>query len=175
MTQKEIEKELSGGHHNSLGNTIEVVERVLEKPELFNALFECYGSDDELVRMRVSNAMKRVARAKPELVIPYIDRFLNEVSLINQASTKWTLAQLFLLLGKDMSDAQHQKAIAIMVDNLNHHSDWIVLNMTLETLGVWAQQDPAIRSAILPRVLELTEDTRKSVSKKATKTMALLS
>ena len=175
MTQKEIERELSGGHHNSLGNTVQVVARVLEEPRLFKALFECYSSDDEVVRMRVSNAMKRVARVNRALVVPYIDRFLDEISVIDQASAKWSLAQLFLLLEKDMSALQRQKATEVMVRNLREHSDWIVLNMTLETLGKWAKKDPGIRTAIMPRVEELIRDPRKSVSKKALKTMALLS
>ena len=175
MTQKEIERELSGGHHNSLGNTVQVVARVLEEPRLFKALFGCYSSDDEVVRMRVSNAMKRVARVNRALVVPYIDRFLDEISSIDQASAKWSLAQLFLLLEKDMSALQRQKATEIMVRNLREHSDWIVLNMTLETLGKWAKKDPGIRTAIIPRVKELIRDPRKSVSKKALKTMALLS
>ena len=175
MTQKEIEEALSGGHPNSLGNTIQVVERVLREPNLFKSLFECYSSDDEVVRMRVSNAMKRVARANRSLVLPYIDRFLDEVSAIDQASAKWSLAQLFLILQNDLSASQRRKATEIMIHNLKHHSDWIVLNMTLETLGKWARKDPGIRTQIVSRVRTLMQDPRKSVSKKASKTMALLS
>ena len=174
MTRKEMEELLSGGHPNSLGNTVQVVERVLETPHLFKSLFDCYSSDDEVVRMRVSNAMKRVARANRALVVPYIDRFLNEVGRIDQASAKWSLAQLFLLLEKDMTALQRQKATDLMIYNLEHHSDWIVLNMTMETLGKWVEKDPGIAKAIKVRVSELTEDPRKSVAKKASKTMALL-
>ena len=174
MTQKEMEEELSGGHPNSLGNTIRVVDRVLKEPVLFKSLFECYSSDDEVVRMRVSNAIKRITRADRSLVIPYIDRFLDEVSAIDQASAKWSLAQLFLMLENDMSVSQRQRATDIMVYNLTHHSDWIVLNMTLETLGKWSKKDASIRKSILSRVRELIDDPRKSVAKKAAKTMALL-
>lgn len=174
MTRKEIELQLSGGHPNSLGDTIRVVDQVLVKPELIKPLFECYLSDDEVVRMRVSNAMKRIARANPSLIIPYIDRFLDEVSQLDQASAQWSLAQLFLILENEMSTTQRQRATEIMMYNLKHHSDWIVLNMTLETLGNWSKKDPSIRKAILARVKELMADPRKSVAKKATKTMAIL-
>lgn len=54
---KNFEQRLKGGHLNSLGNTIEIVEEVLAENELFNELFNCYFSDDELVRLRTSNAM----------------------------------------------------------------------------------------------------------------------
>ena len=41
---KEIEEKLTGGHPNSLENTIEVVEEVLAEPDKFDALFHCYFS-----------------------------------------------------------------------------------------------------------------------------------
>ena len=90
-----LEERLTGGHPNSLGNTVEVVDDVLKNPALFNELFQCYFSADEVVRLRVSNAMKRVCKENEEMLVPYIDKFLGEISKIDQASTQWTLAQLF--------------------------------------------------------------------------------
>ena len=54
-----FEARLSGGHPNSLGDTVKVVEEVLKQPKRFKELFDCYLSDDEVVRLRTSNAMKR--------------------------------------------------------------------------------------------------------------------
>ena len=71
-----IETILKGGHPNSLGNTLEVVEMVLKNPGRLEELYLCYFSDDEVVRMRVSNAIKRITKEKRQLVIPYLDRFL---------------------------------------------------------------------------------------------------
>ena len=62
-----FEKLLKGGHPNSLGNTLEVVDVVLGKTDKMEDLFLCYQSDDETVRLRTSNAFKRIFRAKPEL------------------------------------------------------------------------------------------------------------
>lgn len=61
---KNFETRLQGGHPNSLGNTIEVVNEVLAENALFNELFECYFSPDEIVRLRTSNAMKRICKAE---------------------------------------------------------------------------------------------------------------
>ncbi len=44
------------------------------------------------------------------IVVPYIDLFLNKISSINQASTQWTLAQLFNSLEKEMSPIQIKKS-----------------------------------------------------------------
>ncbi|MBT8236391.1 MAG: hypothetical protein KJO04_09380 [Bacteroidia bacterium] len=174
MSRHVYEDLLTGGHPNSLGNTLTVVEAVLNKPADLGSLFECFFSEDAVVRMRVANAMKRIARAEKQLLLPYLDRFLDEIALIDQASTRWSLAQLFLLLDADLSQAQLKRAKKILVDNLMNESDWIVLNMTMETLGKWALYDDALKTSIRGRILELKDDPRRSVSKKALKTASLL-
>lgn len=170
-----FEQRLTGGHPNSLGNTIEVVDEVLGRPESFDELFNCYISKDEVVRLRVSNAMKRICKANKSLLLPYINRFLNEISKIDQASTKWTLAQLFLMLEKDLSEGQFNKALEVMKNNLANHHDWIVLNQTMDTLGKWTKKDESLKKWLQPHLKRLSQDERKSVSKKAQKTVEMIS
>jgi len=165
----EFEELLKGGHPNSLGNTVAVVTMVLENPSRFEALFRCYFSNDEVVRLRVSNAMKRIAKEQYRLLLPYIDRFLKEVSTINQASTQWTLAQLFYIYQKDLTADQLQNAKIILTQNLNNSNDWIVLNTTMQTLAAWAKNDKALKNWLIPQLEKLSQDNRKSVSKTATR------
>jgi len=61
-----------------------------------------------------------------------------------------------------------------MQRNLANHTDWIVLNMSMETLGKWAKKDVELRAWLQPHLQRLTVDSRKSVAKKATKTQQLL-
>ena len=60
--KKTIEERLTGGHPNSLGETVSVAEDVLQDSsrQLFNELCRTYSSDDEVVRLRVSSALKRI-------------------------------------------------------------------------------------------------------------------
>ena len=167
-----FEKRLTGGHPNSLGNTVGIVEEVLADSSKFDELFNCYFSEDEGVRLRVSNAMKRICKEQPNLLVPYLDRFLNEIAQINQASTQWTLAQLFLLLKNDLSDEQMLKAKEIVKNNLANHNDWIVLNTSMETLFEWSKEDEELRKWLLPHLKRLSKDKRKSVSKRANKLKA---
>lgn len=51
MTES-FERMLSGGHHNSLGRTLEIVHFVLEDKRRLAELYECYFSGDELVQER---------------------------------------------------------------------------------------------------------------------------
>ena len=172
---KNLEPRLTGGHPNSLGNTIEVVEEVLADNNLFDELFNCYFSEDEVVRLRTSNAVRRVCTAKKAIVIPYIDKFLNEIASIDQASTQWTLAKLFEMLEKDMTDDQIAKATAIMKNNLENHQDWIVLNNTMETLTKWSKKDDSLKTWLIPHLERLQQDSRKSVAGRAKKFLAQLS
>ena len=165
---------LSGGHPNSLGRTIEVVEKVLAQPALLSELVDCYRSEDAVVRLRTSNALKRITREQPELLVPFIDRLVGEIAEIDQDSTRWTLATLYELLENRMSETQMQKARSIMQANLDRCSDWIVLNRTMETLARWALADKRLKSWLLPRLEHIATDNRKSVAKKAVKMQTLL-
>ena len=169
-----FEERLAGGNPNSLGNTVEIVEEVLRDPARFVEFFNCYFCKDEVVRLRVSNGMKRICAVNSPLIVPYIDRFLDDIAQIEQASTKWTLAQLFLMLDTDLTENQKTKAKQILKENLITESDWIVLNQTMETLGKWSKDDKELKAWIQPHLRVLAADTRKSVSKKALKTLRLL-
>ncbi|MTB53392.1 hypothetical protein [Lewinella sp. W8] len=169
------EKRLSGGHPNSLGNTIEVVEEVLQHPDRLEALYRCYFSEDEVVRLRVSNAMKRIAQANRPLLLPYLQGLLDDVSQIEQASTKWTLAQLFQCYTTDLTPRQLARATSILQHNLESCDDWIVQNHSLQTLAEWSVHQPELRAWLLPRLKERLKEPRKSVRRRAEKLLTFLS
>lgn len=175
MSNEPYEQMLTGGHHNSLGRTIEVVDDVLAHPEKLEELYQCYFSEDEVVRLRTSSAMKRVTKAHPVWVVPYLDRLLNTISKIDQASTQWTLASLFEMLEKSMSADQKAAATRIMQHNIATHNDWIVLNTTMQVLADWAVAgDTVLKDWLTPHLERLTQDKRKSVAKRAAKQLARL-
>jgi len=169
-----FEMALTGGHPNSLGNTIAVVQEILQNPGRIKELYDCYFSNDEIVRLRVSNAFKRIAKQKPQLVVPFLDDFITEISKINQASARWTFAQLFLILEQFVSAKQKEKVIDILKNNLANSSDWIVLNTTMETLHFYSKNNSELKKWLEPQLNRLTKDTRKSVSTRAKKYLNLL-
>jgi uncharacterized protein with ParB-like and HNH nuclease domain len=166
---KGFQEQLAGGHPNSLGNTVEVVDAVLAQNDLFAELFNCYFSDDEVVRLRTSNAMKRIGQRNKSLLVPYLDRFLTDIARLNQASAQWTLAQLFSLLENDLDSNQRRRAKELMKNNLANHTDWIVLNQTMATLSDWAESDAELKVWLKPHLQRLAADDRKSVSGRAQK------
>lgn len=166
-----FEDMLTGGHPNSLGRTIEVVDTVLASPSRFPELFNCYQSADEVVRLRVSNALRRVQKERPDLLVPFIDRLIDEIGSLDQPSAQWTLPKLFAGAAADMTAEQHSRATALVKRNLSEHHDWIVLNNSIEYLSHIARRDDALREWLLPHLTRLTKDSRKSVARRASSAM----
>lgn len=165
---------LTGGHPNSLGRTIEVVDLVLADRARLEELYACYGSRDEVVRLRVSNALRRVQAEQPAWLLPFIDRLIEEIGALDQASAQWTLAKLFERAWSDMSAAQRARAKALVQRNLAEHDDWIVLNNSIEALVNWAEEDPKLRAWLPDRLERLSRDERQSVAKRAGKALKRL-
>lgn len=163
---------LSGGDRRSLGRTAEVVRLVLDRPVLFDALFECVLNSDEVVRMRAADALEKVARASPGLLVSSVDRLLREVAEIDQPSVQWHVAQIVSEI--PLTAAQRGRAIEILWPNLERSDDWIVVNMTLEALAGFADQDPPLRDALIPVLRANQGAARKSIAKRATKLLQRL-
>ena len=121
------------------------------------------------MRLRVSNAMRRVQAEKPELLVPYIDRLIAEIGVLDQPSAQWTLPKLFEGAEKDMSAEQKEKALALVKRNLADHDDWIVLNNSIEYLARLAKSDGDLRVWLMPHLDRLSDEPRKSVARRAQK------
>ena len=169
-----FEDMLTGGHPNSLGRTVEVVEKVLANPTRMEELFACYRSTDEVVRLRTSNAIRRVQGERPDLIVPFFDRLIDEIGALDQASAQWTLAKLFQIGAPDMSADQCARAEAIVKRNLAEHNDWIVLNNSIEVLTEWATDNADLRAWLIPHLQRLNNETRKSVARRAAKALKAL-
>lgn len=167
-----FERLLAGGHPNSLGRTEAVAEAVLADRNRLADLIDTYRSDDPVVRLRVSSALKRVERARPDWVTASLDRLIAEVGPLNQPSAQWTLAGLFLRQTGALTPEQRAAALVLMKRNLAEGADWIVLNTTIETLAAWAPGDPDLRAWLWPHLDRLTGDPRKSVAARARKAQA---
>jgi hypothetical protein len=170
----QFEERLSGGHPNSLGNTVAVVEHVLTDRELLDDLFACYNSADAVVRLRVSSAMKRVTAAQPLWVVPFIDRYLTDIADLDQASAQWTIALLMRSLEEHLSTEQKKKAVSLLKRNLKNNDDWIVQNTTMETLTHWAKSDQPLKKWLIPQLKTFTTNSRKSVAGRARKSLVTL-
>lgn len=165
-----IEVLLTGGDPRGLRNPVIVVDAASRLPERLAELVDCVFSSDEVVRMRASDALEKVCRDHPDLLRPFVPRLLGEMSLIEQASVQWHLAQI--LSEVELDEAQRATAITILERNLDTCSDWIVTNLKLEALATFARSSPAVRARLTERLRHYQHSPPKSVSSRARKLLA---
>ena len=133
----DIEKMLSIGDPRSLGKIQEVVEIVLKNSDNLDSLFYCLFTDNDFVRMRASDALEKICKLRPEWFNPYKQELLNKVPLIRQPSVQWHLAQILSEI--ELSKTEQEVAITILKNNLSTMDDWIVVNLTLQSLAYFAK------------------------------------
>ena len=169
MIINDFEKQLTGGHPNSLGKTEEVVAEILDNKPKPRDLMDCYKSSDEVVRLRVSSALKRITKVKPDWILEILDELLDDVSKIDQPSAKWSLAQMFMWLGDSFTQDQAAKATNILKNNLENEPDWIVQNTTMESLKYFSASDDKLMKWLKPELKKRTKSKHKSVARRAEK------
>ena len=158
---------LAGGDARSLGKTQAVVELVLSRQALLEELFACLFQPDEIIRMRAGDAIEKVCRQKPAWLEPYKQQLINDVPHIKQASVQWHLAQIFSEISLDAGEKK--QAIAIMRHNLDTMDDWIVTNLTLESLAAFVRGGAFDRSEFTGILKQHLKSRHKSVAARANK------
>lgn len=149
MATSVIAARLSGGDPRSLGDVEEVIDSVIGDPAQLDELFTCLFCEDAVVRMRAADGLEKLARRRPELLVPYIGRLLDEVAAIEQPSVQWHLAQIVAEV--PLHPSQRRRAVEILKRSLERADNWIVLNSTIEALGRLAQDDPELRGWLAQR------------------------
>lgn len=165
---------LKGGHPNSLGRTAEAVNIVLADRARLSELFAAIADPDEVVRLRVGDALEKVCREQPGWFVPHVDRLLSDLGQIDQPSVQWHVAQMLQRLRSDLAGGQAQQATELLQRNLSTSTDWIVLNVTMDVLTEWATRDAPLANWLVPKLNRLRHDKRNSVAKRASRRLAEL-
>lgn len=158
---------LTGGHPNSLGRADDVVADVIANPGRMNELFACLFVEDELVRLRSSDALEKVCRTHPELLEPFRAQLFEEVPKIRQPSVQWHLAEILSQIPLD--DREWNRAVRIMLTNLDEIDEWVLQNVTLGCLALFARQHAPSRRKLLAVLPRFMASSRNSVAKRARK------
>lgn len=158
---------LAGGNARSLGRTEQVVELVLSRHARLDELFDCVFHADEVVRMRAGDALEKVCRQKPELLEPFKERLLNDVPKVRQASVQWHLAQMFSEI--HLNQSEKKRAVDILKHNLDTMDDWIVINLTLESLATFVREEAFGQDEFINILKQFQNGNHKSVASRANK------
>ena len=168
-----FEQSLKGGHPNSLGNTLEVVYAVLGNTDKMEDLFLCYQSDDETVRLRTSNAFKRIFRAKPDL-------FKNGKTIYQGSCWNWStfckmdLNPDFKWTFWSIGWKGKTQSVEICLRYLRNEKDWIVINQSLNFIRNHLERFDFKDPEMMKLLKNFVNDERKSISKNAEKLIKIL-
>ncbi|MDR0781241.1 MAG: hypothetical protein LBF16_11195, partial [Pseudomonadales bacterium] len=142
---------LSGGDRRSIGEANRVVSLVLEQPELMKVLF--YGIEDAnpVLRMRCADVIEKVTVHRPEWLVPYKKKLLQELSTTAQQEIRWHVAPMLARL--PLSHKEEASVLNILLGYTNDRSS-IVKTMAMQALADMACRSPAL----LPEVKQHMEE-----------------
>lgn len=157
-----------------LGRTEDVVAVVLGERHWAGGAVRDHGQPDEVVRLRVGDALEKVCRKQPGWFVSHVERILGDLGGIGQPSVQWHVAQMLQHLRGCLTEDQAGRATRLLQQNLASSTDWIVLNVTMDVLTDWAHHDPLLTGWLTPELERLRQDHRSSVAKRAAQRLAEL-
>ena len=144
---------LWGGDRRSIGRSNEVISRALRNPSLFPILFSGLYSDNEILRMRVADAMEKVTTQRPDLLSPFRAAMLRDVARIAQQEVRWHLAQMLSRLR--LTPHEGRTAVQSLRTFLQDRSS-IVKTSSMQALADIARRDTGLRGEVIRQIQGLT-------------------
>ncbi|UCF59669.1 MAG: hypothetical protein JSV37_07820 [Anaerolineaceae bacterium] len=162
---------LSEGDLRSDGMSNEAADLVLKNPELFDDLFEGLSVSDDVVRGRTADALEKIARARPDLLIDRLPKLLQVAEGDHVAMVKMHLAMIFGHLA--MYEERLLELVSILLDLLDDGSvftrSWAVVS-----LCIIGRKYPEEGHHILERIEPILKDRSIAMRTKARKAVDLL-
>jgi TPR repeat protein len=173
MTESLADMLAAGGKTNSLGRVSEVIELVSNDRQRLDELYDCLLEEDAWLRMRAADALEKVCRQHPDWLLPFVDRFLDELATSSQPSIQWHLAQIYSQV--DLTSEQKHCAIDWLRRLLSTKNiDWIVAANAMDTLAQFTK-DGSFPTAEMIALLNVQQSHKsKSVIRRANKLLAEL-
>lgn len=160
------EERLEGGKAFSLGNTVEIVNEVIEKPNAFSDYLTLFSSENSQVVMRASNGLKRIFE---DGTLSFEQHKENVIELLKDSphdSARWTLVQLLKKYKNSLDEQELEEAFSIARRFTLESEEWITLAQSMDLL-VKLKSHLGEDEELVSRAVQLSGDDRKTVSKKA--------
>lgn len=173
MTEPFIEILAAGGKTNSLGRADEVITATLKDKKRLSELYDCLFANDPWIRMRAADALEKICRVNPDWLLPYIDKFADELATSSQASIQWHLAQIYGQV--ELTKVQKEFAINWLKNLLSSTEvDWIVAANSMDTLVKFVHDGSVTRQELITLLNIQRKHKSKSVVKRANKIIGLI-
>lgn len=162
---------LSGGDLRSDGMSNEAADFVLKNPQVFDELFEGLSVSDDVVRGRTADALEKISRKKPDLMIDRLPKLLQVAEEDHVSMVKMHLAMIFGHLA--MYEERLNELISGLLDLLDDGSvftgSWAIVS-----LCIIGRKYPEECNQILERIEPIQRDQSIAMRTKARKAVDLL-
>jgi len=161
---------LSGGDLRSDGPSNEVAALVLDNPGLIDELFAGLSHLEDVVRGRTADALEKVARSRPDLLLPYLPGLL-EYRRDPLPVVKMHLAMIYghLALYEEQVEGLTKALLEMTRDQSVFSVGWAITS-----LCIIGRKYPAQRQAILQRIASLAHHPSIAIRSKVRNALNLL-
>ena len=153
----DILDKLKGGDLRSIGRANEVVDDVLNAPDLFDTVFDGMLHSDPIIRMRPADAVEKITEKHPEYLESRKKILIQQVAASKQQEVRWHVAQMIPRL--TLSEEEKGRVTEILLGYLDDKSK-IVQTSAMQALADMATGD----ENLLPKVIDVVEELTKTGS-----------
>ncbi|KPL07536.1 hypothetical protein AMJ86_04205 [bacterium SM23_57] len=162
---------LSGNDLRSDGYATEVAQLVLENDVLLDDLLVGLDNSNPVIRGRTTDALEKVARVKPELLLDQLPRLIHLSSVENPMMVKMHIAMLLgHLLACDIDgEIIHETLLDLLEENSVFTRSWAIVS-----LCILARKFPHLKTQIIEHVVPLKTNGSIAIRSKADKALRVL-
>jgi len=162
---------LSDGDLRSDGSANEVAELVLQHPDLIADLLAGLRHDDKVVRGHAADAIEKVARSSPELIVDHVDSMVDIAKYDEVAMVRWHLA---MILGYLSIYTSHVEKITDTLYHLLGDESAFVQSWSIVSLCIVARKYPQFCSEVLAKIEHLKQSESVAIRTKVRQALNLL-
>ena len=144
---------------------------VLANPHLVADLLEALSHEDEAIRGHAADAIERVSRSRPDLLLPHLPDLVVMATRDSVPMVRWHLAMLLtnLTLTEPIADTTCPVLCALLDDRNAFVRSWAVSGLCL-----LARKYPEYKEEVLARFAALQQDPKIAVRHRAEMAVRLL-
>ena len=163
---------LSGEDLRSDGAADQAAETVLQYPAMIGDLIAGLDSPDAVIRGRTADALEKIARSLPSLIINHLPMLL---SLLKKDTVPMVRMHLAMMLGHfaeytEYADTIISALLKVLYDERVFTKSWAIVS-----LCIYARKYPCYRGDIAKKIAEMSTDTSKAIQTKVRYAMEILS
>jgi len=162
---------LSGGDIRSDGASDEAAEFILEHPASFDDLFAGLASPDDVIRGRTADALEKVARKRPDLLISKLTELVQVAETEARPVVKMHLAMLF---GHLVACGERIEEITSALQGLLSDPSVFTRSWGISSLCIVARKYPQRCDEILRWILKYQQDDSTAVKTRVRKALVVL-